>query len=310
MKSQFLTFLPKQTLFFSIVFVVFALPTFGQTNGNQKFQKVTFDNARMSIVLPDDLVVNNDPKWKSASIRGSVGVVFVACLFQETNTGKKWLETEIEGEKQPSVEDVTYKLGSYKIRVLSLKKNNYYLRLQAATGSRYFSIEISSSKLGDPNIERLLSSIELDGKRFFEKSNAAPFEASKSVDALELATSEIVKEALKNEQTKKAEVKYSGDTKEEPIGARVYSRAIMMLSKPKPSYTDNARMNGVTGTVKLLLRFEADGTIGRITVIRELPHGLTNQSISAANRIKFLPAQIEGKNVSFSKVLEYTFSIY
>lgn len=83
-----------------------------------------------------------------------------------------------------------------------------------------------------------------------------------------------------------------------------------LLERPKPSYTDSARTNNVQGTVVLRVVLSADGSVGSISPIRGLPNGLTEQAIAAAKRIKFVPAQKDGRTVSVALTFEYNFSVY
>lgn len=89
-------------------------------------------------------------------------------------------------------------------------------------------------------------------------------------------------------------------------GKEVTTRA-RVLSKPEPSYTNDARALRVTGTVVLRCVFTAEGVVKHLIVVRGLPAGLTEQSIGAARRIKFLPAMKDGRSVSTYIQLEYNF---
>lgn len=86
--------------------------------------------------------------------------------------------------------------------------------------------------------------------------------------------------------------------------------ALQILSKPRPSYTDTARNNVTTGTVRLRVTFLASGKIGNVTSVTSLPDGLTEQAIEAAKNIKFNPATVDGKPVTVTKQIEYSFSIF
>ena len=89
----------------------------------------------------------------------------------------------------------------------------------------------------------------------------------------------------------------------------VTSRALIK-SKPEPTYTERARRNGVTGMVRLRLVLGADGTVQHIYPTRRLPDGLTEAAISAARKIKFVPAMKDGRPVSQFVTIEYNFNIY
>jgi len=83
-----------------------------------------------------------------------------------------------------------------------------------------------------------------------------------------------------------------------------------ILVKPDPQYTDEARLNGTQGTVVLFMMFAEDGIVKAIVPIVSLPNGLTAESIKAARRIQFVPANKNGKPVSSFIRVEYNFSIY
>ncbi|MBO0727467.1 MAG: energy transducer TonB [Blastocatellia bacterium] len=83
-----------------------------------------------------------------------------------------------------------------------------------------------------------------------------------------------------------------------------------ILYRERAKYTEEARVNKVEGTVLLTLVFGADGRIHDIRLARGLPHGLTETSIEAAQKIRFQPAIQNGKPVSVSATLEFTFNLY
>ena len=74
-------------------------------------------------------------------------------------------------------------------------------------------------------------------------------------------------------------------------------------------YTDQARNYAITGTVALGLLFTADGRVILEKVIRELPDGLTEQAIEAAQKMRFKPAMKDGVAVNVRLTLEYTFGL-
>jgi TonB family protein len=83
-----------------------------------------------------------------------------------------------------------------------------------------------------------------------------------------------------------------------------------ILSKPEPGYTQEARMNQVTGTVLLRAVLSVDGTVQNILTVSALGHGLTEKCIEAARKIKFIPATKDGRRVSQVVKIEYNFNIY
>ena len=87
-------------------------------------------------------------------------------------------------------------------------------------------------------------------------------------------------------------------------------RKARLAMKPEPRYTEEARINQVTGTVVLKCVFGADGMVKNIRTVEGLPHGLTEQAIKAARKIKFIPGMKDGQYVSMWMQLEYNFNLY
>lgn len=88
------------------------------------------------------------------------------------------------------------------------------------------------------------------------------------------------------------------------------NQTFAILSKPRAGYTDAARMNNVTGTIKLSVTFLKTGKIGKIKVINALPDGLTQQTINAAKKICFRPMIVNGEAKDVVRELSYSFTIY
>lgn len=92
-------------------------------------------------------------------------------------------------------------------------------------------------------------------------------------------------------------------------GSEVDEKA-RLLSKPEPHYSEEARRQGITGTVVLRVVFTSAGEVTQIRAIQQLPFGLTERAIEAAREIKFQPAKKGGRSVSVYMQLEYNFNLY
>ena len=124
-------------------------------------------------------------------------------------------------------------------------------------------------------------------------------------------TSDVINKALKQSAPKNLKLeRYGGAPDPVEINSTVYSRDLILLSKPRAAYTDAARMHNVQGAVKLRVTFLSNGTIGPINLAVSLDKELDRQAFEAARLIKFLPAEIDGKPVDVSRYFEYAFSIY
>jgi TonB family protein len=90
----------------------------------------------------------------------------------------------------------------------------------------------------------------------------------------------------------------------------IVSKPLKILSKTKAAYTAEARNANIAGRVSLRVTFTASGQVENISVIRGLPFGLTEQAVSAVQKIKFEPEIKCGTPISRTKTVEYNFDIY
>jgi len=84
----------------------------------------------------------------------------------------------------------------------------------------------------------------------------------------------------------------------------------VILSKPEPQYTEEARRSRTGGRITLRLVLAADGRVKHILVVRPLPDGLTETAIAAARQIVFQPATKDGRPVSQIVNVEYGYAIF
>jgi TonB family protein len=86
-------------------------------------------------------------------------------------------------------------------------------------------------------------------------------------------------------------------------------RPVEIVFKPTPEYTDDARSARVEGTVTLDLEFSAAGEVRVLRVVRGLGHGLDEAAERAALRIRFKPAQSDGRAVDSRATVHITFRL-
>ena len=84
---------------------------------------------------------------------------------------------------------------------------------------------------------------------------------------------------------------------------------IVVLTKPLPQYTAEAREAHVQGDVTLEVRFTAEGQVEVLRVVSGLGHGLDEQARLAAARIRFKPATRGGKAVDQVSVIHVAFQL-
>lgn len=88
-------------------------------------------------------------------------------------------------------------------------------------------------------------------------------------------------------------------------------KPLRIIEKPRPAYpVSEGGTICVQGTITLRVQFLASGKIGKISPISELPYGLTEKAIEAAEKIKFEPAIKNGKPITVAKSVQFSFTIY
>jgi TonB family protein len=92
-------------------------------------------------------------------------------------------------------------------------------------------------------------------------------------------------------------------------GKEVTRRGVI-VSKPEPWYTNEAKDSNITGTVVLHVVLSAAGDVTNIHAVKGLPKGLTENAIEAAQHLKFIPAVKDGRFVSYWVELQYNFGLY
>lgn len=87
-------------------------------------------------------------------------------------------------------------------------------------------------------------------------------------------------------------------------------RKAVIIWKPEPFYTEEARRNNLSGLVRLKLLLSASGRVMDMLVEKDLRGGLTQQAQEAARYISFIPAEKDGRPASQWVTVEYNFNIY
>jgi periplasmic protein TonB len=99
------------------------------------------------------------------------------------------------------------------------------------------------------------------------------------------------------------------DVGEQVLTAKDVDVRAVITSKPKPSYTREARRLGIQGFVTLRVLLSARSKIDRVRVIKGLRSGLTENAMRAACRMEFKPAIKGGQPVAQWLTAEYVFRL-
>lgn len=84
---------------------------------------------------------------------------------------------------------------------------------------------------------------------------------------------------------------------------------VEIISKPNPVYTEEARQLRLQGEVLLEVLFGANGQLHVNRVVRGMGHGLDEAAITAANKIRFKPAQRYNQLVDSTAIVHVVFQL-
>ena len=84
---------------------------------------------------------------------------------------------------------------------------------------------------------------------------------------------------------------------------------LVVISKPQPEYTSEAKQLRVQGDVILRVTFTANGQVVVQGVVHGLGHGLDEEARRVAQQIRFRPATRNGQAVDMTTNITITFQL-
>ena len=84
---------------------------------------------------------------------------------------------------------------------------------------------------------------------------------------------------------------------------------VQIVEKPQPQYTKEARDLKIEGEVHLKVMFQADGSVRVLQVVQGLGHGLDEAAEAAAQKIRFRPAQRDGRPCDMTATVHILFQL-
>ncbi|MCP4602460.1 MAG: energy transducer TonB [Proteobacteria bacterium] len=94
-----------------------------------------------------------------------------------------------------------------------------------------------------------------------------------------------------------------------PVPVYELSEAPTFKNKVKAKYPDQARRDGIEGTVQLEILIDENGRVRKVKVLRSPGHGLERAAIAAVSKSRFHPGVINGKAVPVKIKIPYNFVI-
>jgi len=174
-----------------------------------------------------------------------------------------------------------------------------------------------STEPGRPEVERFLSSFKLEaspaGERIAEEEPIPRFVPPKNPAGPPPGTVLGPGRGGGTEERLKLVRREGGATEPQadgPFTGTEVERKALIVYKPEPPYTEEARRNKVSGTIRLRVVLSPTGHVTDIEAVTWLPNGLTESAMRVARQMRFFPAEKGGRPVSQYVNLEYNFNIY
>jgi TonB family protein len=280
-----------------------------QTNPPTKWTRLVSQDEAFSIALPGLMTNFVDSRWHRTEILANSAEASFQVTILDSMDGRDVLSGATDQRYAMPGVVKSFVVGKHKLLMTTMEGKAFNLRLDIGTSHAFYSIKISATSGNNKDVKTALASILLDGKPLMRgPSSTDRLEGVESISVKKLETSSDLKSLAKGQPSRPVMVE--NDDNFPPIHPDAFtSRQLLILTKERPDYTDEARARGIQGQVTLRVEFKADGTIGRIAVTSGLGGGLNAEAARAAARMTFLPAQVDGRPTDTSALVSYSFSI-
>ncbi len=312
-------------LTFSLVFTfVFAFAAHAQ---NSDWIRIESENKEISFAVPDNFSFYFDKKGftqpnprdptdfvELTKVRSLTAYKDGATMIFESydvKNAKKALPLLRSNHQNSKIQNISFEnfSGLQIFFEQTIYSEFYYL----ASDKNIYFIGVGARKKDNEVISKFLNSIKLNNKTVFNLPAPNIRESDKILSIIGLQENSIKIESLSNLERKELEKKQkeAKNDKTKSLQKEIDNpSSLAVLFKPRASYTDRARQNREQGLVVFRVDFQADGKIGKITVVKDLKYGLTEEAIRALKRLRFIPAEKDNAPIDLTKTVEYSFTIY
>jgi TonB family protein len=224
--------------------------------------------------------------------------------------GDQWIDA-LKKNPSRSGTKADYTVGEAEVHTYRFADESIYrFSVYVASRSGYYSVTTTSASENNATLAPIILSIRLNGVQVVKDFRGQVPTAAASFRASSLKSSEVISAALKRKQTEPIEIVHDSMSVPPHFAEKQFSRGVIIVRKPPARYSEEARNEGVSGTVRLRILFKANGNIGRITIQKGLSSGSNEQAIAAAREIKFVPAEVLGVPTDSELTFEYGFRVF
>lgn len=284
-------------------------------NDAPKWQRYSSDGEELAFLLPEQPVVTSVSRPESYFRRLKPGRMYAAyadgtvyvVLSLDNRDYKDNLDVFVkEFSEYPTFHNnMTFERD---VSLLGLSGKQYRLKAPGAEGIAQFYLtknhayifEAVSENINQPSVNQFLINISTRdaGKT---KNSIVPTNTTKAATEPKQASAPASTDPITaGKRADELPVLKQSET----------SRRAVVVTRPEPGYTEEARQRGVVGTVRIRCVLSSDGSVKNITSVNALTYGLTEKAVAAARNMRFIPAVKDGKSVSTYVTIEYSFNLY
>ncbi len=303
-----------------------------QENGSSKWVRLQSDSGDFSVVMPSEYQVFSDDKgfkkgkvlkkddplsyreFKFTNVKyvtsfangASFRIISYQCPDDPIARSLLTTDYATSGDaKKGSYSNVS--LGSF---VGSVITGTYSVEVLVASKDHVYHVFGGATDKNNETLQRMLTSIRLsDHPIFSAKMPIIPYQNSQRFALSSLKDTAFVVDREEEVQQEK-DLPPRGDIPP-PTTPNTNDRSLILFSKPRPRYTEQARKANTQGVVRLKVSFSSNGSIDKVVVLgKGLEYGLTDEAVKAARQIRFLPKETDKVPTTVIKTVEYAFSIY
>ena len=302
------------------LFLLSAISIFAQSTQDAEWVRVQSDNGEFSIEIPSNYTYFYDKEGFDYSdstqfrvfsemqmLNASIGKTVMSVEVYKVPSPKNYLSRLLEGQKFNNSTRRDYKQGEFGIKEFEqnkFKTDNGDLIIShiarfITSKTHLYIVTLANHGTKSTPFDKFLSSIQLGDQ--VNSSNSVKFSSKNP-----FKISDIFTDGTKNPIPRPTPKPNTSSKSQNTVKDLT---PFIILTKPFATYTEQARKNGISGTIRMRITFEKTGAISNIEFLEGLPDGLNRNGFFAALRIKFIPDEKDGELQTIKKQVEYLFSM-
>ncbi len=210
-----------------------------------------------------------------------------------------------------------FTLGPIAAKIFTCESDKQFSKtIYLVTDSKYCKFVVAAPTADNVNVSLFLMSLRSHRAPIFPKYGDKPDPNDKVIRDTDIKNSPVVEQYLKSPNAGYIKAVNAGDVEAKRViidaDSPIYSRPLLIMRKYPPAFPRAIDKTGppISVRVKCRIQFLANGQLGKVEVTDSPGFEYTEAVIDSLRRMKFLPAQIDGKDVDITKVMEFGFDTF